>query len=567
LTARLGSTKGLRTETASPQPSPFRRFGAPWLVLVVTAALVAGVVFRLVNLDRKFYSHDEAYTSLQISGYTKQEAIADLFDGHEIRPSDLQRYQRPGRDKGAVDTVVALAREEPHETPLYFLLARAWMLFWMPVFPNSVAVMRSLTVLFGLMVVPAFGWLAWELFRDRPTAWVGAALASVSPIHALYSQDARPYALWTLMIVVASIALLRAVRVDTPRRWALYSAAAALGLYSHLLFTLVMAVHALHVLALRTFTRTRVVGAYARASAFAVLAFAPWILVMAVNFRQAVDATAWALEPIRFPALVGSWALTFTAPLWDVHVGSGEIPMVLIRVSLLILVAASFYVVWRSTERGVWLFVALLLMIPALVLVLPDVIWGGTRSLNARFLIPSFLSIELAVAYTLASRAAPARSSAALLWRMGTCLVVLGGIFSCAASAYTDTWWNKWQGVATSEVARRINQAKRPLVIVDEPYPTNLGDLFALSYILDPSVRLRLGPHPRLVEGLDERDEVFLFNPSDAQQAALERSDGHRVELAIAPLCLPPRAPSLFEFRCLGRGVLWRVVSRSSQPG
>jgi uncharacterized membrane protein len=546
---------------------PSRRFAAPWLVVLVAAALVAGVVFRVANLDRKFYSHDEAYTSLQISGYTKREAIADLFDGREIHPSDLQRYQRPGRDKGAFDTLMALAREEPHETPLYFLLARAWMQLWMPLFSNSVAVMRSLTVVLGLLVIPAFGWLAWELFRDRPTAWMSAALVSMSPIHVLYSQDARPYALWTLVIVVSSVALLRAVRLGTPRPWAVYSISAALGLYSHLLFGLVMAAHALYVLALRTFTRTWVVGAYARASAFAVLAFAPWIVVMAVHWREALNATTWALEPIRFPALVGSWALTFTSPLWDVHVGSGEIPMWLIRVSVLTLIAASVYVVWRSSEKRVWFFVVLLLLIPVLPLILPDVIWGGTRSLNARFLIPSFLGIELAVAYTLASRAASARRSAGLLGRTGACLVVLGGVLSGAASVSTDFWWNKWQGVATSEVARRINQAERPLVIVDEPYPTNLGDLLALSYSLDPRVRLRLGPRAGFIDGSDHPDEVLLFNPSDALRAVLERSDQRRLELAIAPLCLPPQAPSLLEFRCLRAGVLWRRISWSSQPG
>jgi len=396
---------------------------------------------------------------------------------------------------------------------------------------------------------------------------MSAALVSMSPIHVLYSQDARPYALWTLVIVVSSVALLRAVRLGTPRPWAVYSISAALGLYSHLLFGLVMAAHALYVLALRTFTRTWVVGAYARASAFAVLAFAPWIVVMAVHWREALNATTWALEPIRFPALVGSWALTFTSPLWDVHVGSGDIQMLLVRVSELALIVASLYVVWRSSERRVWLFVVLLLLIPALPLVLPDVIWGGTRSLNARFLIPSFLSIELAVAYTLASRAASAGGAGDLLWRIGAPVVIFAGVISCAASTLTDMWWNKWQGVATSEVARRINQAKRPLVIVDEPYPTNLGDLLALSYSLDAKVRLRLGLGPRLIDVSNEPDEVFLFGPSDALRAEVERSGRHRLESALAPLCLPSRAPSLFEFRCLRNAVLWRVVSQSSQRG
>ena len=37
--------------------------------------LVLGIFFRFVNIDRKIYWHDEAYTSLRVAGY-----IAFVFE-------------------------------------------------------------------------------------------------------------------------------------------------------------------------------------------------------------------------------------------------------------------------------------------------------------------------------------------------------------------------------------------------------------------------------------------------------------------------------------------------------
>ncbi len=70
------------------------------LRVLLILVLVVGVFFRFVNLDRKVYWHDEAYTSLRISGYTSEEVNHQVFNGQLISIKDLYKYQRPNSEKG-----------------------------------------------------------------------------------------------------------------------------------------------------------------------------------------------------------------------------------------------------------------------------------------------------------------------------------------------------------------------------------------------------------------------------------------------------------------------------------
>lgn len=135
--------------------------GSTWIGLLLIVLLL-GIFFRFANLDQKVYWYDEAHTSLRISGYTLNEFVEQAFDGNVILSGELQQYQRPST-KSALDTIVGLAQEEPQLPPLYFLLAR----FWAQLFGSLVAVVRSLSAVFGLLMLPAMYWLCWELLPQR----------------------------------------------------------------------------------------------------------------------------------------------------------------------------------------------------------------------------------------------------------------------------------------------------------------------------------------------------------------------------------------------------------------
>ena len=204
-----------------------------WLRLLIIVLLLLSVFFRFVNLGRKFYWKDEAFTSSR-SAYTKTELVEQIFQGNNIGIRDIQTYQHLNSEKSVID-IKGLAVEEHILPPLYFVILR----FWVQLFGDSVAVIRSLSVLISLLVFPCLYWLCLELFQSSLTGWVAIALIAVLPFHLLYAQEARPYILWILTILLSSATLLYAMRRKTGFSWTIYAVSLSLGLYSFLFTGLV----------------------------------------------------------------------------------------------------------------------------------------------------------------------------------------------------------------------------------------------------------------------------------------------------------------------------------------
>jgi uncharacterized membrane protein len=97
-----------------------------WLRFLIVFLLVMGILFRFFNLDNKVYSHDETYTSLRISGYTRTEVQEKLFNGSVIGKKSFDQFQGVNQ-KSLNDTIMTLAQEDPLHPPLYYIIARFWM--------------------------------------------------------------------------------------------------------------------------------------------------------------------------------------------------------------------------------------------------------------------------------------------------------------------------------------------------------------------------------------------------------------------------------------------------------
>jgi len=178
--------------------------------------------------------------------------------------------------------------------PLYPLLLRAWM----GLAGGGESALRLLSALLGTLFVGASIWAAREIFEARVALWSGV-WAAVSPIHIYYSQEARPYALLTALLVITYVLLWRALRVGTYARWALVSVAVAAVLYSHYLAILALLPTALMLSAQPTPGRVR---RWVAALAVGTLLFLPWIVwsfVLTPHPLQGVDwiRQAWERTP------------------------------------------------------------------------------------------------------------------------------------------------------------------------------------------------------------------------------------------------------------------------------
>jgi uncharacterized membrane protein len=495
-----------------------------WLRFLVVVVLVIGVFFRFFNLDG-IYGHDEIYTSLRISGYTTTEVRRQIFNNRVVNSEAFAQFQRLHPDKGLGDTLKSLAIADPHHPPFYYVIARLWA----QIFGISMTAMRSLSVMISLLVFPCVYWLCRELFNvPFSVPFLAIALVAISPIHIIYAQEAQEYILWIVMILLSSASLLRALRLESKRRipdrtltWGIYTLTLALSLYTSLLSGFVAVAHGIYVTTLAEFRWTKKVKLYTLASLAGFLAFTPWILVILSNlwqFQRKIVGTTQKLPPLN---LIQSWLIQFSRIFIDFNFGLDNPFSYSITYIFLILIGYAIYLLCRTTHPKIWLFVVSLIAVPALPLMLPDLIFGGTRSTAAQYLIPSYLGILLAVAYMFAYQLYDGILLLRRTWQTILVLVIFCGVVSCAVSSQAETWWNKGASSSLPQVAKIINQASRPLLLGDS-FGMNYGTAFSLSYLVEPKVRFLL-LRDKTITFPKGFTDVFLLNPSTTLHQGIEK--------------------------------------------
>lgn len=521
------------------------RYRSKWVHFVVITILVIGIFFRLFNIDKKLYWMDETYTSLRISGHTEAELIQEFYGGNTIISiQNLHKFRYPNPEKSLGDTIKSLALEDPQHPPLYYVMTRLWVQW----FGNSVTVTRSLSACFSLLLFPCIYWLCRELFNSSLVGWIAIALTAISPFHVLYAQEARPYSLWTVMIVLSSTALLRARRLKTNSSWGIYAVTVALGLYTSLFSGLVTVAHAIYILVIESFRFSKTVIAYLIATLIGLLAFTPWLFVVINSVIQIQSTTQSLSKATSLFTLLKRWVASLSVIFIDVGLETTApltqtLPVIPFIALLLILAGYSLYFLCRNTPKQVWFFILTLFGVTAITLTLPDFILGGRTSSTPRFLIPCYLAIQIAVAHLFATQinSMTVTIKQQKLWRFVMAGVISSGVLSCALSTQAEMWWNKAPSLDkyTPQAARIVNQSIDPLLLSDAA----INVLTPLTYRLNPNVHLQWNPYcytscrkyrnrrnnkslvvnQNLSKFPNNFKNVFLFKPSKALLARFEK--------------------------------------------
>ncbi|MGB5632670.1 MAG: glycosyltransferase family 39 protein [Waterburya sp.] len=512
----------------------------PWRFLLITV-LIIGIFFRFTNLEQKVYWYDEVSTSLTVVGYTEAEIVQSLNETIPVEPKVIQKYQHFNPQKSVVDTVNRLVQENPHHPPLYYLIAR----FWSKIFGTSILAMRSLAAIISLLVLPCIYWLCLELFESSITGWVAIALIAISPLHLVYAQEARQYSLWIGIILLSSAALLRAVRVKTAISWGFYGITVALGLYTQLFFGFVALGHGIYLVANEGFRLSKTVKSYLIAFLASLIVFSPWIVILVNQYSQANRLTEWAvIYDQTNEELVKIWIHNLSLAFFDIGQAEYSDKFLIIYVLVVSLVGSAIFFLGRNTPRRIWLFILTLMGASALPLVLPDLLLSGQRTITPRYLIPTYLGIQLAVAYFISNKlnAISIRSWQQKFWQLVTIVLISLGIVSSVIYSQSEIWWNKFLNAENISVSHIINQTTKPVLVSN--IQTNF--IISLSYMLEPNVRVLIAPQcgnctlnlqekdrlsiPTIPEGFSD---VFLFKayPPDSWKNELETQQNYKAEL------------------------------------
>src|SRR4029079_14278009 len=102
------------------------------------------------------------------------------------------------------------ALREDGAPPLYYMLLH----YWLKLAGDSEAGVRSLSLFFALLAIPAGFWAGQAIWGTRRAAWIAAALMAFNPFLSQYAQEARMYTLIALLAIPVATCFLRAYAMD-----------------------------------------------------------------------------------------------------------------------------------------------------------------------------------------------------------------------------------------------------------------------------------------------------------------------------------------------------------------
>jgi len=233
-------------------------------IILVTALTLVGVVLRFYALGEQGFWRDEAQ---------------GLFIAQKSFPGGI---------------IKALAYDG--HPPLYYFI----MHFWMILFGRGEFAVRLLSALCGVAVLPLVYLLGCKLF-DRRVALVATLIASVLPLHVLYSRQARMYSLVPLLSTLSMLSLWRVWRMGDRWAWISKVVTSVLLVYSHnwgVLFVIAENLFIGSRLFLMNESERRqhgwkFFGQWTLAQLIVVMCYLPWIPIFLQQSRQLVAMGTW----------------------------------------------------------------------------------------------------------------------------------------------------------------------------------------------------------------------------------------------------------------------------------
>jgi mannosyltransferase len=409
---------------------------------LLIALTLAGAALRFATLDLQSFWYDEAVTV----GLVRHDlfGMLDRIPGSESTP------------------------------PLYYLVA--WL--WTRVFGTGEVGLRSLSALLGTAAIPVFYLAARELLRSERAAVGVAALAAFNPLLVWYSQEARTYALLTLLGGLSLYFFARLLRRVETRALVWWAVTSALALTAHYFAGFLVVPEAAWLL-----WRAPVRRPVAVASA-AVAATGLALLPLAIH-QQRLDLASFIRStalPYRLLRSAKQFLTGFEAPAEVVlTIGAGAI------------VGAGIVVALRRGGSGVYAAAAL----AGLGLVIPCVLaLVGLDYMDTRNVILAWLPLfTVAAAGLVGSRAG----------QVGIAALCAMGLATVIAVDLTPLWQrDNWRGVVDALGPARVNRA-----VVLTPAETGVVPF----QLYDPEAT-RIG-----VQGADVQEIALVSKPGRDENA------------------------------------------------
>jgi uncharacterized membrane protein len=472
-----------------------------YLVLIAWCAIIFGVVFRVSQLPTRALFLDEAITQIRVAGHTAAELKKAQYDGQLRTVRELRRDAAVTAASTPKLVAASLAEEDAQHPPLFYVIELAFV----RVLGNSLLSWRIVPAIFGILVLPAAYLLARTLFAESRAGLMAAAVFAVSPIERVYSDQAREYSLLTLLVLLATLAAVWAMRTNSFRAWMLYALLAAAGLYANPFMAYTLAAHAVFVVGFGWGSRR--IGAFVGAAGLAILLYAPWLYELVIHRNDIASTNVWSAAPWPFARLAVKWVFNTGSTFFDLEYIDLRWALVLAPVVVLALIA--IVRAFRDANLEARWCLGAAIAVPALLLVAPDILLGEHRSSVARYGLPVCAMLAVAVARGITGRPFAAT------------VILAAGLVSCAVSALHPSWWDNDVNADDRRLAAIVNRVPNAQVVSSMSPP----EFVTFAQVLDDDVRVSLSRNMEAAP-IPKAEPVFVLRPAASDLARLEKRTG-----------------------------------------
>ena len=201
-----------------------------------------------------------------------------------------------------------------------------------------------------------------------------------------------------------------------------------------------------------------------------------------------------------------------------------KFPVLLPAIVLTALTIALIAFIARHTDPPAAKLIFLASAIPPIALIGLDLIYGGRRSRNPQYFLPTYLFLQMAIAHCIAYHWTSSPPKKQKLWQSIALSLIAAGVISCEIDVQAPTWWG-WS-TYQADIGNIVDQTESAIVISDAR-PTQI---YPLSYRLTDDVQLLLVSAPETLELPNFTDKTFVYNPSPELYEAIASIKGTELE-------------------------------------
>jgi hypothetical protein len=249
----------------------------------------------------------------------------------------------------------------------------------------------------------------------------------------------------------------------------------------------------------------------------------PWIAVLVERRGLIVSTNDWSATRWSPLALAAKWLFNGATSFFDLtYLDARWAPVSLM---VLFVLAVALFALRRAAPDARAVVVSLMLWSFGSLAVI-DLVGGGHRSTVARYVVPAFCALTVAVAAWVSAAWSAKRPSLAVGSALALCLA---GTMSLSVRSTHTVWWDNAKEGGIPSIAAAIDSARLPVLVTNVNWPI-MANLARYSRT-DPS--FVLVDADRVAGALATKGGAFAVTTSPASRHALEANSTLRAQVVF----------------------------------